>query len=883
MPYTASGYQALAQVVARVLSYLTRPPTKVIAVDCDETLWRGVAGDEGGAQSVEANIKFMKLLKERKTAAGFLLVTFSKNSEADVKAAFAAHPDWPLAFDDFVNHYVNWEPKSKNMLACAADLKLGLSSFCFIDDNPVEIAEVQANCPDIVTLNIPRAADYGADYVEDYIQGAWPLDAFRTTAADAAKTDQYVTEKQRSVAAQSFTSFADFIESLNLEISISAPEAADHERILQLTQKSNQFNFTTRRLQSMPADLDCLVTRVKDRYGDYGLVGILMFAVKDGILILDNMVMSCRVLGRGVEHRMIAALGAAADKSKASSVQISFADSGKNMPAGNFLQSIDLFPGEGSKAFPAEALSNVLFDPGRVSDYGAKKEGVSLPASDKDLALAARLDFHGIATESCKGPGTAITLKSLGPREGCLLALVEVLGKKASEAAAADGSESMLAWGLDSLKMVRVLAFLKACTTVPDKADATVFFRSATLDGWINILSGNAGKTSASDEVMFQVQKGTNPSLSALVFIHPAGGATGLFKTIWKELGSERAIWAIEHPYFVNEDYHPSKVKIDSVAKLYAKAIAEKLGLPGKKYVLCTFSAGGMWTNETFHQLRLAGHTPDLLLLLDAGWGVFHGPWTCLYFCCQIPCPCYGCCGCCDFYLNCCSLCFRPCQRAQYNARNPKFNPSQPTTWNPPEKHGCCCFRCLKGTPEKAKASAMMKGAYDFFRLGFDGEFLTEKNPVPKQLKMENNPTTVDLSAGVMRKYIESKFGEESGLGQKWERMANVYLNGTATHLIGGYRAVPFDDTPVCAYEVGASGCWGGHPMRLKEALALGGFANNIVDYDDPPVNLKLQGYEEIFAGDPPPMRAHQIVLADPEWVSTVVARFKAVLKKLEL
>jgi FkbH-like protein len=281
MPYTVEGYRRLGLMIVRVINYLTRLPTKVIAVDCDNTLWKGIAGDTGGADEVQGNLVLMHLLAKRQKENGMLLATFSKNAEPDVKAAFDAHPDWPLKYDDFVAHFVNWEPKGANLRRCAEQLNLGLDSFTFLDDNPVEIAQVESSCPEIsMTLHFPNSTDSTPEEIEAFVNTAWPLDAFRMALqADSEKTSQYRAEAQRKAAALATpsTTFAGFIATLNLNIQIAACSTQDEARCLQLSQKSNQFNFTTKRLSVFPPlPMECSVTRVKDKYG--GRCGVF-FAV----------------------------------------------------------------------------------------------------------------------------------------------------------------------------------------------------------------------------------------------------------------------------------------------------------------------------------------------------------------------------------------------------------------------------------------------------------------------------------------------------------------------------------------------------------------------------------------------------------------------------
>ncbi len=744
MPYTVEGYRRLSIVVVRVVSYLTRVPTKVVAVDCDNTLWRGVAGDTGGAQAVVGNLALMKLLKTRKDQHGWLLCTFSKNAEDDVRAAFAAHSEWPLDFDrDFVSHYVNWDPKPDNLRKCAEELNLGLDSFVFLDDNPVEIAQVRQLCPAVVSLHVPNTAEGTAEQAEidAFAHAAWPLDAFRSAVSeDAAKTEQYKAEQKRRAdaagasGAQASATFADFISGLDLNIAISECKTDEEiARVIQLSQKSNQFNFTTIRLTAMPANpssTECTIVRVNDKYGDYGLVGVLFHHVENDTLVLQNLLMSCRVLGRGVEHAMIARLGKIALSKGVSSVEMRFKATDRNMPAGTFLRSVGFFPGgtddkiqsetksEGmmSKSFPAQAVSEVAFDPANISHYGAKQKSSSSSATagtnGATLSVQIAADYTGIAREEARrataATSTAETKTSeyatADVRAACLSALTEVLGAEASAEADADSTRSIYALGLDSLMMVRIFGKLKKRGVIQEKSTLTPtdLQRAATLEQWTELLSAPSSAfvtKNKSDQCMFKIKGSNAPGKASLVFLHPAGGAIGPFNKLFHALGEDREIWGIEHPYFVDESFHPQKHALGETGTVYADAIIEKLKLddqPGKagtsakKWVLITFSAGGMWSNDTFHQLRMRGNAPHLVVVLDAGWGVM-GRWDypiccCGSCCCRLgcaPCPhCQPCASLCDGMFSLINCCWTPCQRSRYHSRNPSRNPDQPLTYN---------------------------------------------------------------------------------------------------------------------------------------------------------------------------------------------------------
>jgi FkbH-like protein len=375
IPYSESLYAGISVAALRAASCITRRPFKIVCVDCDNTLWHGIVGEDGPA-ALLPNLTLQNKLKSC-SQNGLLLVTCSKNVLSDVDAAFHAHPDWPLTFSDFVLHKVNWQPKGFNVREAASELGISeLEAVVFIDDNPVEIANVQSMCPEVSTLLVPDHED------ADYWAQCWPLDTFRVTTEDSKKATMMKTELERKQMAQTMT-FSQFIDSLELRVHTALVQEDELPRVLQMTQKTNQFNFTTERLASIPRGSDVYVTHVADKYGDYGLVGVAICHTSSKRLVLDNMLMSCRVLGRGVEARMLSHVGAVAAERGLHSVNVRFIPTERNEPARNFLKRHNLLPEDSeSQDFPTDAVNAVVFDP---SDMDARPSTSSAPQSSQPL------------------------------------------------------------------------------------------------------------------------------------------------------------------------------------------------------------------------------------------------------------------------------------------------------------------------------------------------------------------------------------------------------------------------------------------------------------------------------------------------------------------
>ncbi len=184
VPYTPTFFTALATMIARKFHALRRPAFKVIALDCDETLWAGRCGEDGpdGIQ-VDPAREALQLFMRRQQENGKLLVVCSKNDEVDVEAVFSRGAPMPLKREHFAALRVNWRPKSENLKSLARELNLGLDGFMFIDDNPVECAEVEVHCPEALTLRLPD----DVNLIPRFLENCWAFDQPRITMEDQAQ------------------------------------------------------------------------------------------------------------------------------------------------------------------------------------------------------------------------------------------------------------------------------------------------------------------------------------------------------------------------------------------------------------------------------------------------------------------------------------------------------------------------------------------------------------------------------------------------------------------------------------------------------------------------------------------------------------------------
>lgn len=343
VPYTPQFFAGLGSLIARQLHAFQRQPYKVIVLDCDNTLWGGIVGEDGvegiDTTGVWAELQHFMI---NQMNAGMLLCLNSKNNEDDIMAVFDHHPDMPLKKEHLVGWRINWQPKSQNLKSLAKELNLGLDSIIFLDDNPMEIAEVQANAPQVLAIQLPSEPAT----IPQFLQHIWAFDSFKQTQEDSQRTKMYQQNAQR-MQFQQQTSLADFLAGLELDIKVERPSAAQLARVAQLTQRTNQFNLTTIRRTPVEIEhamaqgaLEVWAITVRDRFGDYGLVGDLFLKSDGQSLIVDTFLLSCRVLGRGVEHHMMAHLGRLAQTRGLQQVQLFFMPTQKNKPALAFLESI---------------------------------------------------------------------------------------------------------------------------------------------------------------------------------------------------------------------------------------------------------------------------------------------------------------------------------------------------------------------------------------------------------------------------------------------------------------------------------------------------------------------------------------------------------------
>jgi len=354
MYYSPGGQKRLADLWHRVLRALRTVPAKVLVVDLDNTMWRGILGEDGadgiqmGADAAGWPHRRLQqdLLKLKDQ--GIVLAIASKNNREETLELLATHPDCLLRPGDFAATEIHWEPKSVSIRRISETLGLGLDSFVFLDDSEFERTEVQQALPQVRTMSFP-ADSMG---LVDLLFTETAFDTFAVTGEDRKRSDSYAAEVQRNQLRDAATSADDFFRSLQLSLSVFRLTETHLQRVHQLVNKTNQFNLTTERLSEIevrerlqnPAWLN-LGLRVSDLLGDSGFTGVLFVNCSDPrSWVVENFLLSCRVIGRTVENAVVSLLAREAANAGASSLAFRFIANARNAVACQFVEHSGLAP-----------------------------------------------------------------------------------------------------------------------------------------------------------------------------------------------------------------------------------------------------------------------------------------------------------------------------------------------------------------------------------------------------------------------------------------------------------------------------------------------------------------------------------------------------------
>jgi FkbH-like protein len=345
MPIAADHLIYMAREWVRFLVPLSGRIAKVLVTDLDNTLWGGAIGEDGmtginiGAEYPGAAYQSLQRALLDLARRGTLLAICSKNNPEDAMEALEEHPGMLLRPKDFSAVRINWKDKAQNLRDIASELNVGIDSLAFLDDNPVEREQVRSALPEVMVIDLPEDPLAYAAAVRD----CPVFERLVLSNEDLRRTTLYAAQRERSAAENTFQTKEDFFRYLEQEAEVAPVSAATIARVAQLTQKTNQFNLTTRRyseqqIAEMADSQECQVLsiKVRDRFGDHGLVGVAITRDEGATCQVDTFLLSCRVIGRSVETTLLAHIARNAVSRGCKLLQGWFLPTKKNAPAIEF-------------------------------------------------------------------------------------------------------------------------------------------------------------------------------------------------------------------------------------------------------------------------------------------------------------------------------------------------------------------------------------------------------------------------------------------------------------------------------------------------------------------------------------------------------------------
>jgi FkbH-like protein len=342
LPIGADCLVPMVQEWLRFLMPLTGRVCKALVVDLDNTLWGGVIGEDGmegiqlGPEYPGAAYQALQRVLLDLYQRGIILALCSKNNLDDAMEALESHPGMLLRPQHCAAWRINWQDKAQNLRELADELNIGIDALAFLDDNPVERARIRAALPEVTVLTLP---DDPMGYAAA-LRATPVFERLVLSDEDRERGRYYVEQRQRLDLERRSTSLEEFYASLQQEVDILPVDAASLTRVAQLTQKTNQFNTTTHRYSeqqistmSESPEWDVYAVRVRDRFGDNGLIGVVIVHDGDDASDIDTFLLSCRVISRGVETSILSFLVERARARQLRQVQGWFIPTKKNAPA----------------------------------------------------------------------------------------------------------------------------------------------------------------------------------------------------------------------------------------------------------------------------------------------------------------------------------------------------------------------------------------------------------------------------------------------------------------------------------------------------------------------------------------------------------------------
>ncbi|MBI5643643.1 MAG: HAD-IIIC family phosphatase [Deltaproteobacteria bacterium] len=341
-PFRQSAYVLMGEELGKHILSAAGRVKKCIVLDLDNTIWGGVAGEDGpdgirlghdypGNCYREFQEGLLRLYNR-----GIILAINSKNNDADAMEVIENHPYMALRKRHFAGMEINWNDKAANMRSLAGFLNIGLDSMIFIDDNPAECERVKTGCPEVAVICLPDKP-----YLIPSVLNSLPgIEKIMLLDEDRKKGEMYMAQNDRKRFEGAFINLDDFLSELGIELEIAAADSFTTPRLAQLTQKTNQMNMTTRRytegdIQGFMDGPSSHVFSVsaRDRFGDNGVIGAAILKMLDGGCVIDTLLLSCRVIGRGIERAMVAFIADFVRGKGVQTLTAEFFPTAKNKPA----------------------------------------------------------------------------------------------------------------------------------------------------------------------------------------------------------------------------------------------------------------------------------------------------------------------------------------------------------------------------------------------------------------------------------------------------------------------------------------------------------------------------------------------------------------------
>lgn len=352
--YTFEFYKNYSRHIKPIILSANGKSRKALIFDCDNTLWKGIIGEDGinGIEmsgKTRSGIIFEEIqhLALELNKKGVILGICSKNNPEDVLSVLETHSDMKLKENNFTITAINWNDKASNLKDIAKKLNIGLDSLIFIDDSDFEINFIREKLPQIKVIQVPNNLH---NYPKIFRETFGDLFNISSSSEDFKKVDEYHQQFKRDDERTKFENIEDYLKSLDLKVHIFVDQKDLIPRVAQLSQKTNQFNLTTRRytetdIQNYYDNPHARVFsfHVLDRFGDYGVTGvcIILFNFEKNLAIIDTFLMSCRIIGRNIEYKFFNFLFDYLSKLNIQSVDATYIRTEKNQQVANFFDKLN--------------------------------------------------------------------------------------------------------------------------------------------------------------------------------------------------------------------------------------------------------------------------------------------------------------------------------------------------------------------------------------------------------------------------------------------------------------------------------------------------------------------------------------------------------------